>query len=703
MDRVVFRFLMCAGLSTALVAFLPTSAQAARTVSLQSLSVVPQVEGELTMVVTVAEEDPGAAITIERYAAGRWSGIAEITTDDDGQAILTRTADQVGSNYFRAKLAADGSDPEVTSANLRVYVRGEPPNRFESTSIPTASGDQTVGTTLVANPGAWSPKADAFTYRWNRDGVSTGKTGSRYVLSGADVGAYVTVSVAGWRGSSMTVRESRPTTRVVAGRFKTTPPEIVGRALVGESLQAQVNDWTPTPEALDYQWMRNDDPIASATSDRYTLTSDDVGTALRVTVRASAAGVEPVDVTSAEFAVPNTATRSQRTFDDVIEPLSNQAWTAEDLTYSASTTAPPWGTLARTRWDTSGAFTHAQTPQPSGTLYSAMFSKPYARPQYGAEYPGTDPSLKRADVTFTITARRFAIAYRGNSTTDAMVWVDSRPIASNPILGAGSTASTTNHWIAVSLPERRTVSVRFAGPTTFTGVDVPAGDQATITATKPRFTLGVLSDSYYEVCSDDAPCASRSAAPLLGTLTGFRVWNMSESASGYVMSGQYGFEGYQPSPFGSAKRLEQVLNAPIDALLIAGSMNDGFKPHEDHRPAVEKLLSELRSADPGLPVVLLGIEPLKGGYLAPYWRNRAATMTSTLKAMVGRHQNVVGFIDPYTDPWFTGTGSTAKPTGDGNSDQYIGRDRLHPSVAGTAHYQQRLVEELRDLPLPVDD
>jgi lysophospholipase L1-like esterase len=186
---------------------------------------------------------------------------------------------------------------------------------------------------------------------------------------------------------------------------------------------------------------------------------------------------------------------------------------------------------------------------------------------------------------------------------------------------------------------------------------------------------------------------------MLATRTGFRVWNMSESGTGYVQPGGKGYPGFEPSPYGSAKRLAAILDAPLDALLIGGSINDGYKAVELQRPAVDALLSQLEEARPDLPVVLLGVEPLVA-YHSSYWMSRGKTFTSNLRSMVGRHQNVVGFIDPFTSPWLTGNGSTAKPTGNGNSDEYVGSDGVHLSAAGARYYQDRIVDELRKLPLP---
>jgi hypothetical protein len=178
------------------------------------------------------------------------------------------------------------------------------------------------------------------------------------------------------------------------------------------------------------------------------------------------------------------------------------------------------------------------------------------------------------------------------------------------------------------------------------------------------------------------------------------VWNLSEVGTGYLNPGRAAGLGLKPSPFGSPGRLRAVADAPIDALLIGGSINDALMPQRRYRATVDRLLDTVERTRPGLPVVLLGVEPLGGEFEGAFWRRRGETMTAVLRSMVTRHRNVVGFIDPFSKPWLTGTGSIVKPTGDGNDDAFIGADGIHPSIAGTHFYQQKVVAALRQVPFP---
>jgi hypothetical protein len=65
------------------------------------------------------------------------------------------------------------------------------------------------------------------------------------------------------------------------------PPRIVGKALVGSKLRARAGTWSPTPQTVRYQWLRNGKAVAKATKVAYRVTPKDRGRriSVRVTVR----------------------------------------------------------------------------------------------------------------------------------------------------------------------------------------------------------------------------------------------------------------------------------------------------------------------------------------------------------------------------------------------------------------------------------
>lgn len=690
-----------------------TTAQAAtaRAVILRTSNAFPQVDAELHLYGQVSATPNGSQVRIQSLQSGTWTAIGDATTNSVGDYAFDFLPQSAGTTTLRAIALATPDLAAATSPTLTLSVSSRPPteSRFDTAPVPTVIGTSRVGDVLTAVPGTWSPSTTLY-YRWVRDSVKISAYGKRYRLTPEDVGKRVTVAVSSSRSGAWTRRESRPSVVVALGTFTTQAPTVSGEAKSGQTLTASVTGWKPEPATLNYQWSRNLVPIVGATDAQHTVTSEDEGSDLTVEVRGETAGYQPATRVSTNIPVAGSPPPSSDTFASKVDPFSTTVLPESEGTFTTSTSPPSWNTNKLTRWDEPGAFTHSLDPQPAGTLYSDYYGYDIARPAAGAEYVSTNSVFKNADVSFQFTGRRFAIEHRAYTESDAMVWIDDKPVAAQPIIGKNDSTQASRFFITINLPERKTVAVRFAGPFNFTGVHTPAADGAEIKAVAPPFTVGLVSDSFYEYCAQQT-CMSRSAAPMLSSLSGFRVWNMAELATGYIHDGSGLFEsqddgvgrgipGHQTSPYGSARRLEALRTAPIDALLVAGSANDtvAWTP-EKHRAELDRYLDDVATVRPDLPVVLVGIEPIditKTTQTAPHYR----ALTSTLAGMVGRHRNVVGFIDPYTDPWLTGTGSTADPHGDGNQDIYVGRDGAHLSGDGQAYYQGRIVEALTKLPLP---
>lgn len=686
----------------------PAPATAATAVTVRSLTVYPQVGGELSLLANAdgAEAPSPATVGVERWSAGpTWTPVdSSARLLSDGTLAVTvplaegpmATAGPAGLRVVAGGVVSDRLD-------VQVFAEGSPP--MTAAPVPVITGTHAVGSVLHATTGTWSPTPSFIGLQWNRNGVETSTGGDTYTVTAADLGQVITVTAVAFppsgSGGTFTARDSTPTGPVARGTFTAPPPLVMGSVAVGETLRADISAWQPRPATTSYQWARGGVPIAGATAATYVVAAGDAGTGLTVTVRGEADGVEPVVTTSAAVAVPHP--RRGPRLGDLMRPADPRPLPVDVVRATHRTTPPAWTNVRRTRWDVRTAFTHAGRPAPFLTLTSAKSGQDLADPARGGEYPGTNASVKNVDVTFTITTRRFAIAYRGTRIQDAMVWLDGRPVRASPIMAKSSTDTAyAANWIVIDLPARRTTRVRFAGPLNFVGVDVPAAQKAVIKATTPRLTVGVVSDSYFDHCAQPV-CMSRAAVPTLGTQTGWRVWNLAEIGTGYLSASNgptYG--SFRPGTFGSSRRLAAVQRAPLDLLLVNGSINDAvaasYTP-EAHRAAVDRYLDDVARLRPDLPVVLVGIEPL-GRYGTGPWGERSRVMNANLASMVGRHANVIAFIDPYTDPWLTGTGSIADPRGDGNQDTYIGTDGVHPSIAGVRYYVGRIVTELKDVRLP---
>lgn len=168
------------------------------------------------------------------------------------------------------------------------------------TPVPTISGSTTVGSTLTATPGTWDSGV-TLRYQWARSGtVIPGATSRTYVLTPSDVGARLTVSVAGLKpGFLPAVRTSAATATVAKGTLTGTVPTVSGTAKVGATLTATAGSWGPSPVTLRYQWKRAGTPITGATAATYKPVAADVGKTVTVTVTGSKPGYTDLARTSA--------------------------------------------------------------------------------------------------------------------------------------------------------------------------------------------------------------------------------------------------------------------------------------------------------------------------------------------------------------------------------------------------------------------
>jgi len=169
---------------------------------------------------------------------------------------------------------------------------------------PTITGTATVGSTLTAVAGDWTPSGTEFTYQWRRNNVAiTGATASTYKVTTADAGARITVVVTGSNDDLPAVSKASAAKVIAAIAFtKTATPSISGTAKVGKTLKASIGTWSPAPTTVKYTWKRNGATISGATSASYKVRSADTGKKITVTVTASKPGYVTVVKTSAKTA-----------------------------------------------------------------------------------------------------------------------------------------------------------------------------------------------------------------------------------------------------------------------------------------------------------------------------------------------------------------------------------------------------------------
>ena len=198
----------------------------------------------------------------------------------------------------------DGTTLSPTSTPVTV-TRGQ----FEP-GTPTISGPAQVGGTLNANAGKWTP-AGTSAYQWLRGGTPiAGATSAAYTLTPADAGQAISVEVtesdAGWADDSATSAPVTVTAAAEAPAGEPAPvvgmPTISGTVRVGATVTAEPGEWTPaaTPS---YQWLRDGQAIAGATSASYVVAAADAGHQLSVQVTETPAGVGTETAVSAAYEV----------------------------------------------------------------------------------------------------------------------------------------------------------------------------------------------------------------------------------------------------------------------------------------------------------------------------------------------------------------------------------------------------------------
>ena len=89
--------------------------------------------------------------------------------------------------------------------------------------------------------------------------------------------------------SPAALQTSRPTYSFTTG----ARPGIKGKAKVGKRLVASAGTWTPAPQKVRYQWLRNGKKIKRATRPAYRVTKADRGRRLAVRVVVTRAGYRP--------------------------------------------------------------------------------------------------------------------------------------------------------------------------------------------------------------------------------------------------------------------------------------------------------------------------------------------------------------------------------------------------------------------------
>ena len=217
----------------------------------------------------------GASYTIQPGDKGKTITVKAIYTDGAGHA-------EIVTSEPTAAITDSGTTPPPTTPN-------NPP-----IGNVTISGIAKVGETLTASNDLQDDDGmGSVTYHWYAGGKEVG-TGASYQLTEADKGKTITVKAEYTDGKQHAESVSSSATAAVEDSGTTPPPgapnqpgsvAISGEAKVGGELTATVSDGDGVPNSVQYQWLRDGQPIDGATGKTYRLTAADAGH--KITVQAS--------------------------------------------------------------------------------------------------------------------------------------------------------------------------------------------------------------------------------------------------------------------------------------------------------------------------------------------------------------------------------------------------------------------------------
>lgn len=249
----------------------------------------PTVSGSATVGSTLSAQatssTPGAAISYAWFADGNpISGAASSKLTLGVEHLMVRIS-------VRATATAPGY-ASVTSAPATI---GQVWAGTLTSSVPTIRGSLSTGSTVTADPGAWTG-GTSFGYRWYADGQPVdGATGPTLVLTDAFAGKAIRVRVDGTKDGYTPAATVSPHTSKV---LRVSTPTLSGTPAVGAKLTAKSGTWA-TGATLRYQWYASGAPISGATGTTLTLTGSHAGKQITVRVSGSLAGHASASRTSA--------------------------------------------------------------------------------------------------------------------------------------------------------------------------------------------------------------------------------------------------------------------------------------------------------------------------------------------------------------------------------------------------------------------
>lgn len=218
------------------------------------------------------------------------------TTSSDGP--VGGSGEQFGFfQEFDSKLFYASFDYE-DGVSTWIYDKNATAGTTIESSVPTVAGTPKVGTKVTAAPGDWTATAK-LSYQWSVDGRAiAGATKQYHTVTPAELRRTLTVKVTGSGPAFVTASQTSAASEAAVPGTIALKPVIAGKTVVGSNVSARTSGLTPKSATLSYRWYRDGVPIAGATKQKHTLSKNDVGTRVTVTIKATSPGYSTRSATS---------------------------------------------------------------------------------------------------------------------------------------------------------------------------------------------------------------------------------------------------------------------------------------------------------------------------------------------------------------------------------------------------------------------
>lgn len=220
--------------------------------------------------------------------------ISKILDSRTGRVVISAVAaGAIAASVFGASTIANARDNHGRGWGAGV---SQSLNRMSATSAPVISGTGTVGEVLtVSTPAVWSVTPDSVTYQWFAGGHAiSGATSSTLTITADQAGRKISVIERAVKAGYVAkpVASNRISVASLARFDELQDVTISGTTALGDTLTVSAGIYTPAPQSISYQWMRDGVAIDGANGTSYVVTADDAGKRISVVETVSADGVK---------------------------------------------------------------------------------------------------------------------------------------------------------------------------------------------------------------------------------------------------------------------------------------------------------------------------------------------------------------------------------------------------------------------------